>query len=355
MNLADEIIAARGTDIDLGGCITSLSAGIAAAQRFVLSDDVTMAAYQLIKSKPSSLLDAMPLCRLPYQSIWFEWNGGLSTRAGWDKYPSTEKLDHSINRPEPLRMGCLVEGDGQRGTMTWAWVHRASGVNVCGIGVVFDWTLDGDASEAVRATLSGRTDTLGHLLYNKWANPAMYTDDAIVKLMADRKGWNKLTNDPQQREAVRCMVRHEIPWLSRHGLGLIEILLDRNPQNLPKLLAAWEGDIAGECPVIAALVLMLNSRNAVDHEPVDLGKLNKARLKRGKQPLLSHTVTKLHLSNMRSRAGVAAGYSREQMRQHLVMGHFKVRKSGVYWWNPFLRGDATRPLHRKQYDVEPAQ
>jgi hypothetical protein len=26
------------------------------------------------------------------------------------------------------------------------------------------------------------------------------------------------------------------------------------------------------------------------------------------------------------------------MRRHLVRGHFKVGKSGVYWWRPFLRG-----------------
>lgn len=48
----------------------------------------------------------------------------------------------------------------------------------------------------------------------------------------------------------------------------------------------------------------------------------------------------------------ASGISREAARQHLVRGHFKIRRTGVYWWSPFLRGDGTRgTVKRVEYEV----
>lgn len=34
-----------------------------------------------------------------------------------------------------------------------------------------------------------------------------------------------------------------------------------------------------------------------------------------------------------------------------VRGHFKVKKTGVYWWNPFVRGDATKGFVSHDYDA----
>ena len=34
-----------------------------------------------------------------------------------------------------------------------------------------------------------------------------------------------------------------------------------------------------------------------------------------------------------------------------MCGHFKIRKHGVYWWSPFLRGDPRRPMRRERYEV----
>jgi len=30
--------------------------------------------------------------------------------------------------------------------------------------------------------------------------------------------------------------------------------------------------------------------------------------------------------------------TRTEMRAHMVRGHFKVRRTGVYWWRAFVRG-----------------
>ena len=345
MILADHILAARGTPLDIHGTITSFAASLETAERFVLSDDIGMAGYQLIQSKPASLLDAMPLCRLPYPSMWFEWGGTCADLAGWNQFPTCEPPGHrDFARPIPWRMGCLVEGEdnGQRGQMTWAWMHKASGVNVCGLGVNFDWSKDGDViADARRALGSPPTDTVAELFMRRWLGEL--PDAGLDEVMRLHKGWGKIANDPKQREAVRGLLRHERSWFSTHAHALVSFALDNMPEDFLKLVTAWEGDICGEAPFVAAVVLMLNSRNAVDREPADLGKLNRARRRRGRVEFLPHTVTRLHLSHARMRNAEASGMTREAMRQHIVRGHFKIRKTGVYWWTPFLRGDAARP------------
>jgi hypothetical protein len=42
---------------------------------------------------------------------------------------------------------------------------------------------------------------------------------------------------------------------------------------------------------------------------------------------------------------------RADVEAHLVRGHFKRRNSGVYWWNPFIRGTG-EVKQRKAYIME---
>jgi hypothetical protein len=58
------------------------------------------------------------------------------------------------------------------------------------------------------------------------------------------------------------------------------------------------------------------------------------------------------MSRSQQRMADARGVNREAARQHLVRGHFKIRKTGVYWWAPFLRGDARHgTIKRHEYEV----
>jgi hypothetical protein len=44
--------------------------------------------------------------------------------------------------------------------------------------------------------------------------------------------------------------------------------------------------------------------------------------------------------------------ARRGWRWHSVRGHFKIRKTGVYWWSPFYRVDPTKQTVRQEYKVE---
>ena len=101
--------------------------------------------------------------------------------------------------------------------------------------------------------------------------------------------------------------------------------------------------------VLPALIL-LNCRNAVDTELVAApDKLNRKRAKKGKAPIPEHNIVKVHLSQARRRAYEARGGSANAARGGLVMGHFKVRKSGIYWWSPHWRGSPSDHVQDRTY------
>jgi hypothetical protein len=65
--------------------------------------------------------------------------------------------------------------------------------------------------------------------------------------------------------------------------------------------------------------------------------------------LLDYTHIGIRLTRaLGARAGMAAD-PRQAARLHLVRGHFKIRKSGVYWWSPFARGQGTAPLDQHRH------
>jgi hypothetical protein len=358
MRLSDHLMEARGSLCDLHGIVSSVCAEIERAERFVLSDHASDAAGNIVQSRPSTLLKALPLCRLPYKTMWIEWKGG---RVG---APQSRP-----GAPPPAKMGCLIEGiDDQIGTMTWAWVHfdlpgmPGAGVNVCPFGQVFDWRPEGD----IPALLNGFADewlaqhhqsTMLDLIIEagkgRWLKEL--GDETLKWVMtSSRPGWDKFANRPGEIEALRTLTKRSARWVSRHAWNFFALagpalMSDRH---IVRILTGWEADTVGEGPFIEAVLALMNSRNAVESVPVDLTRLNRKRVRLGRAPFLSHYVTDLSLSMSEARRGLAHGLNREQARGHKVRGHFKIRRTGVYWWHDFERGDRSRPMpERESYEV----
>ena len=129
--LADELIAAAGSHEDaiMRGALSAMAKRLRGAQAFDLAPEVMRSAFTISHSPIGAQLRALPLCRLPFRSTWFEWLGGIGA-------PTTRE-----NAPIPKRMGALVETDEslQRGTIAYAWHHLEMGVNICPLMVTFDW------------------------------------------------------------------------------------------------------------------------------------------------------------------------------------------------------------------------
>lgn len=99
-------------------------------------------------------------------------------------------------------------------------------------------------------------------------------------------------------------------------------------------------DALTEPQAITAALALLNSRNCVSIDPCpDQWRENRSRMRQGKKKLISYSTVRLSLSAAQERQARAAGATAEELRRHIVRGHFKVRRSGIYWWRPFFRGN----------------
>src|SRR4051812_20021347 len=213
MRLSDHILAARGSFNDFGGIVTATSSGIVRAERFIIEDDVAEAAVGVVRSRPSSLVNALPLCRLPYPVMWMEWVG------------ARPNANNDREVPTPKRMGVLIEATDdslQCGTMTWAWLHddkssEHAGINVCPIGCWFDWRPEGNLTGNLFESLQNGSGPAAERLarsnpalrvfldgiQEKFMGPPKY-DEIRASMLASRmsRGWDKLANDPREVEAV---------------------------------------------------------------------------------------------------------------------------------------------------------
>jgi hypothetical protein len=172
------------------------------------------------------------------------------------------------------------------------------------------------------------------------------------------KLWATWANNESERRALQTLHQHAMPFFPSHCLGFLNWCATLAHQNnkmdafLTDILTNWKHDIEGEPPFAETIIGLMNSRNAVEHRPVDLTALNKQRTKRGRPTFLPYRTTHLRLTQAQTRALRDGVMSRQEAGQHTVRGHFKVRKHGIYWWTPFYRGDPTRPLHRQEYEVD---
>lgn len=105
-------------------------------------------------------------------------------------------------------------------------------------------------------------------------------------------------------------------------------------------------------PLLVAFSAMLNSGMVLDTRPTDLARLNSARAKRGRGPLLEHVDVSLRLG-LRSPAGETrtTGGTKASPRLHFVRGHTVKRASKTFWRSAHFRGDANAPLLTRNVNV----
>jgi hypothetical protein len=106
-----------------------------------------------------------------------------------------------------------------------------------------------------------------------------------------------------------------------------------------------------ELPLLLfACVVLLNCKTGVKHTSI-AAKSPSPRLGLGakkKKKYSASRYTILHLEEMESVDSEGNITQREDISAHYVRGHFKQRKHGVYWWNPFVRGNG-EPRKRIAY------
>lgn len=115
-------------------------------------------------------------------------------------------------------------------------------------------------------------------------------------------------------------------------------------ESIEKLVDLSLYDLKCEWRFVLALLTVLNSRNVIEiSAESDVTKLNKAREKKGVSPLMTHREIRLNMSKVQKRRLNSEQGSLHDLQAHLVRGHWKLKRSGLFWWNPFVRGSVGRP------------
>lgn len=320
MRLADELNQITRKNHRLHEFFADVGASVAKAVPFEIQPDVGRIAHAIQESSGAKLLTIHDFCRVPFKSTWFEWVGPSASFGTSMKEDSRSDSE----APRPDRCGALVEtldDDMSVAMVTFAWVHKNIGVNVSPYCLLFDWK--------------------GEKRIPKFTNP-MPLDEVRAAFGKHRNDSDEVLNELEARAEVLPNPRLIKLWLSVQAMG---------PEYLAQFKYNALKDTEGEGGFVEGLLAALNSRNLVSvSEPDDMSRVNKARRRMGRPELLSFRTVRLSLSrNVERRRSEGSG---EAMPLHMVRGHFKVRKSGIYWWSPFWRGDAAAGVvSRKGYEV----
>jgi hypothetical protein len=333
MRLLDTLLAARGGMIDtaMRGAITTLGDLLQNAQCFTLSDDVAAICTDVCRSRPSSILGAIDLTRAPYPLTWVEWA------------PSQRHGAVDNHKPIPRRQGALLvtNNAGSKGYFIQAWVHGQDEVSLNPLALIFDW--DSTSAEPVSAQYARMIGLNPASASNRAA--ALHAEIAAQPLPG--RWAHHAASDKERHAVVELELRATLVPLT----FCLEFIAAAGIRPGTAPFESYCNDLGGELPFIEAFLLLLNSRNTVvEQTRDDYSRLNRARAKAKKPPLREFINTRIRLSQVQAnRAQAIAPGDRRAARAHTVRAHFKVRRSGVYFWNSHLRGQGK--LLEREYTV----
>jgi hypothetical protein len=302
--LADQLLA--GDDFIREATFGGLDAyqdALRQAQKFVLDRSIGEVAGDMPRQ---AVRDVLPFCRLPFPACWIEV-------AQQDRPFFAEAFSHGPNHSgvrtfQPVRVGILCEQKGDNPQQFWATI-------------AWTYSLPDQLAQGLDSPIA--LCPMGLLIECDTPDPVLGEPFTVHIVVA-----------PYWRESMR-IVAAKAP-------GLVEQLA-KNANH----------DWAGEPWFWLAALALLNAKNGASSELVAApDALNKSRLKAGKPPLVDYHQLTLRVGPRDRPEGRSGPSGRETHRAHAVRGHFKIRKTGVYWWRPFIRGDLGDGFAGKSYRVK---
>jgi hypothetical protein len=323
--LCDDLVAngAPGSCMD----ISSILPVVARAQKFSLSAEFAAVADALSENY-AGLVRVFDRCRLPYPETWIE-----CAHAERPNFRAAE-MHAPLFQVQPRRIGflCTATRDDLSAWKTHLFWSCALSNSAAALALQFDMTqpLNADVPPTDEQVKVTRAKT-----------------SIVAPNLTDHPGW--IAADEFVR---RAMIHHTDIVLPDFGIPIASDLpRDKYDEFYSMIFQLARSDWAGEAGYLLAVIGLLNARNATTAEAVDHSKLNHARIKRGRPPLFEHRVLKITHRHMTRPPGSSSDNSYAALRAHMVRGHFKARKTGIFFWHPHVRGDLNLGRIEKQYEI----
>jgi hypothetical protein len=280
---------------DIHGCAT----------RYALSDELTRLCTALAYSKGASTLACADLLHVPAERVWVEW-----TEAPWRDELAHYGFKSPVESAGAGRRGVLIQStpQGRRGLLRTFWAGGESELDV--LSSSMEAYFDFDTQEGEAPEIFGGQQRSAICVSDNAAGDA----DILRRCFRFRfeRSWRDYYESAQLTSVQATAIAH-------HALGTVAI----------------------DIPVLLAFFLLLATRPGLPRRPLMLERLNKARAKSGKAPLLEQIeVFAPLLPEYKSDYGSGPGASRRARRLHHVRGHLVRRGSKLFWRVPHLRGSA---------------
>lgn len=287
MLLADDILTSRARPWMALPDREAIVADLQRAEKFVLEESVSRAADAMSRDEVQRIL---PFCRTPFPLVWVETAHSFR--------PSFVAAPLDKNSSLPHRVGLLIKSirhDGSSFHATLFWNFDEPGQKNTG---------------PLYSVLSADFDAKDPGVANRSHLPSEYAVNLIRRLSG----------------------------------------LPRSDLVAKEFLTRAQSDWAGEMIYWMGILGLMNCQNAVNVTHIDNSEWNKRRKRLGQKPRVDHHVCSIRLGRAERVEGLPAG-EMTATRAHFVRGHFKVRRSGIFWWSPYVRGDLALGFAHKTYSV----
>ena len=271
--------------------------------RIVMADDLVRCATLLAYADGDRLSGCLDLIHAPMESVWVEWLESPRESALSDIPDLNVRFGVRAKRKGLLIQSCQ---SGRTGTIRTFW------------------SMPNDVAYA------------GSVLSDFDFDRAMYGHSHPSQILA---GKHAVVVDPEE-PAIEAILSHvgfrfDPAWASYYRGGNLSLV------EQAELIRNALGTAAYDAPMLFALFLLMTAKDGVTQRPSDLAKLNHARLRSRRQPLLDHIEVSLRLPVQPSaESGFNSETARRQARMHRVRGHLVRRGSKVFWRSSHVRGSA---------------
>jgi hypothetical protein len=334
--LADEVIALPSQPDAMKWILPPQRYGYAAlaqdvlqAERFVLQRETVFLIHSVAQVPPSRLIPAMQICRMPYPRMWVEFI--YKDRDDWHEFSKVQRNGFG-DASSPSRLGYYIEQQdsvGRNMVVTLVWRHNQDrnlkdrAIVIGGFALTINTTEHVEISEETRQRY-----------WHARRNPSA---------MEKEFGADRTFPDPRDEAAALELEERINVGNSLYMAPFWDWVLKNHPEDVPELRNRALFDTLQEWRFVLGLLMVLNSRNVVGYSaPITFEKVNKARKAKGAPILHPHREIRLGLSHVqRNRLGTG---STVDLMAHLVRGHFKVRRTGLFWWSPHVRGKGEAPV-----------